>query len=186
MLYFKASNPMLKKILLVIAVLLVVLVVVIQMQPNTFLVKRSTTVNAPPEKVFAQVNDFHKWDAWSPWVKLDPNMKATFSGPDAGTGAIYSWTGNDKVGEGRMTMTSSEPTTHVGIKLEFLKPFASTSQTDFNFAPQAGTTTVTWSMSGENNFLSKAMCLVMGGMDKMVGPDFEKGLAAMKTAAEGR
>jgi len=110
-------------------------------------------------------------------------MKKTFSGTAAGVGAIYEWTGDDKVGSGRMTLTDSKPTDLVRIKLEFIKPFEATNTTEFAFTPEGGGTKVTWSMSGDNNFIAKAMCLFVS-MDKMVGGDFEKGLAQMKTAAE--
>src|SRR5262249_7146798 len=131
----------------------------------------------------AQVNDFHAWPAWSPWEKLDPQMKKTFEGPASGVGAKYAWTGNDKVGEGRMTIEKSEKPSTVGIKLEFLKPFEATNATTFTFAPTAKGSKVTWAMDGENNFMAKAASLFMD-MDKMIGGDFERGLTAMKTAAE--
>jgi Polyketide cyclase / dehydrase and lipid transport len=174
---------MARKILIGVAVFIALLLVVIQTRPSTFHIERSTTMAAPPESAFAQVNDFHAWQAWSPWEKLDPQMKKTFDGPPAGVGAKYAWSGNDDVGEGRMTIVKSERPSTVGIKLEFLKPFESTSVTTFTFAPATQGSKVTWAMDGENNFVAKAMCLVMD-MDKMIGPDFEKGLAAMKTAAE--
>ncbi len=174
---------MFKKILIAIALIVVVFVVVVATRRADFRITRSTTIAAPAEVVFAQVNDFHKWDAWSPWAKLDPAMKQTHEGAPAGTGAIYSWTGNKEVGEGRMTIAESQANESIRIKLEFLKPFASVNTTDFNFKPAGGQTTVTWSMSGTNNFIAKAFCLFMN-MDKMVGGDFEKGLAQMKSVAE--
>ena len=178
---------MIKKILLLAVVVIVVgiaiFAVVVAMQPSHYQVQRSATINAPAAVVFNQVNDFHKWDAWSPWAKLDPNMKTTHEGSPAGTGAVYSWTGNSDVGEGKMTITDSKPGELIKIKLEFIKPFAATSDTVFNFKPQGNQTAVTWTMDGENNFVGKAMCLFMN-MDKMVGGDFEKGLAQMKTIAE--
>ncbi len=177
---------MLKKILLVLLALVVVLAVIIQLQPSSYAVSRSADIGAPAEKIFELVNDFHLWEKWSPWAKLDPNAKMTFSGPPSGTGAVCAWAGNDAVGEGRMTITSSEPSSHVGIKLEFIKPFPSVAQYNLTFAPRDAATAVTWTLSGENNFISKAFCLFMGGMDKMIGPDFEKGLALMKAAAEGQ
>jgi uncharacterized protein YndB with AHSA1/START domain len=176
----------LKKILVVLLVVAAGLAVVIAMQPATFLVTRTTSIAAPPETVFALVNDFHRWDAWSPWAKLDPAMRTTFSGPVAGAGAVYSWIGNSDVGEGRMTVLESRPAELVRINLEFLKPFASTSITEFTFTGTGTSTGVTWTMKGDNNFLSKAMSLFMGGMDKMIGPDFDKGLAQLKAAAEGQ
>jgi hypothetical protein len=177
---------MMKKVLLVAIVLVAVLAVIIQLQPSSFLVKRSATIAAPAGRVFELVNDFHNWEKWSPWLKLDPAAKITYAGSASGPGASFSWTGNDKVGEGSMTILASEPSTHIGIRLEFIKPFASTAQNDFHFASVPDATEITWSMSGENNFLSKAFCLFTGGMDKMIGPDFEKGLALMKSAAEIR
>ncbi len=175
---------MLKKILLVVVAVLVALAVTIALQPSTFKVTRTASIAAPPAQVFALVNDFHKWSAWSPWATLDPAMKETYSGSPSGNGAVYAWTGNSEVGEGRMTVLESKLGELVRIKLEFLKPFASTSDTEFTFAGSGNATSVTWVMSGDNNFLSKAMCLFMGGMDKMIGPDFERGLAQMKTVAE--
>jgi uncharacterized protein YndB with AHSA1/START domain len=173
---------MFKKILLVIVVLVGLFAVVVALQPAAFRIERSATIPAPANVVFAQVNDFHKWDAWSPWAKLDPAMKQTHSGAAAGAGAVYHWAGNKEVGEGRMTITESRPNELVRIKLDFIKPFESTNVTEFVFKPSANQTAVTWTMTGEKNFLSKAFCLFMD-MDTMVGGDFEKGLAAMKTAA---
>jgi hypothetical protein len=178
---------MIKKILLgaviLVVVIIAVCVVVVAMQPAHYRVERSATMNAPAPVVFNQVNDFHKWDAWSPWAKLDPNMKTTFEGAPSGTGAVYAWTGNSDVGEGRMTIMDSKPGEAIKIKLEFIKPFAATSDTLFSFKPQGNQTAVTWTMDGDNNFVGKAMCLFMN-MDKMVGGDFEKGLAQMKAVAE--
>ncbi|HMJ55405.1 MAG TPA: SRPBCC family protein [Polyangiaceae bacterium] len=174
---------MARKILIGVAALIVLLVIVILTRPATFHIERSITMSAPPETAFAQVNDFRAWPAWSPWEKLDPQMKKTFEGPPAGVGAKYAWAGNDKVGEGRMTMEKSEKPSTIGIKLEFLKPFEATNDTTFTFAPAAGGSKVTWAMDGENTFMGKAASLFMD-MDKMLGDDFEKGLAAMKTAAE--
>lgn len=174
---------MIKKILIGLVVIIVILVVIIAIQPATYQVERSTTISAPAAVVFAQVNDFHKWNAWSPWAKLDPAMKQTFEGAPAGTGAVYSWAGNKEVGEGRMAITESHPSDLVRIKLEFLKPFAARSTTEFTFTPQGNQTSVKWKMSGENNFMTKAFHLVMN-MDKMIGSDFEKGLAQMKAVAE--
>jgi len=174
---------MIKKILIGLVVLVLVLVVVIAVQPSTYRVERSATMNAPAPVVFAQVNDFHNWNAWSPWAKIDPQMKQTFEGAPAGNGAIYTWNGNKEVGEGRMTITESHPSDLVKIKLEFLKPFAATSDTTFTIKPEGNQTKVTWTMVGDKNFIAKAFHLVMN-MDKMVGGDFEKGLAQMKTVAE--
>jgi hypothetical protein len=173
---------MLKKILIGVGAGLVVLVGVISVQPATFHVERSATMAAPPEAVLAQVNDFHAWAAWSPWEKLDPHMKRSYDGAPSGAGAKYAWVGNKEVGEGRMTIEKSAPT-EVAIKLEFLKPFEATNTATFTFQKTPEGTKTTWAMDGKNNFVSKAMHLVMN-MDKMIGPDFERGLASMKTLAE--
>jgi hypothetical protein len=175
-----------KKILIVLAVfaaIVAVFAVVVALQPSEFRVARSATIAAPAADVFAQVNDFHNWDAWSPWAKLDPASKVTFEGASAGTGAIFTWSGNDKVGEGRMTVTESHPSDLVRINLEFIRPFAGTSLAEFTFNPEGNQTVVTWSMSGQHGFLAKAFCLFMN-MDKTVGGDFEKGLAQMKAVVE--
>jgi len=178
---------MIKKVLLSAVVIIVGLVVGfavgVALQPSHYQVERSATIAAPPATVFAQVNDFHKWEAWSPWAKIDPKMKQSFEGAPAGTGAIYSWAGNSDVGEGRMTITDSRPSELIKIKLEFIKPFAAVDATDFTFTPQGNQTAVKWTMSGDKNFLMKAFTL-FGNMDKMVGDDFEKGLKQMKAVAE--
>jgi hypothetical protein len=174
---------MILKILIAVAAILVVLVVVIVTRPSEFRVERSATIFAPAPVVFAQVNDFHKWEAWSPWAKLDPAARNTFEGAASGTGAGFAWAGNSKVGEGRMTIVESRPNELVRIKLEFLKPFAATNTAEFTFKPDGDRTQVTWSMYGRNNFVGKAVCLVMN-MDKTLGGEFAKGLAAMKSIAE--
>jgi hypothetical protein len=174
---------MVKKILIAVAVVIVIFVVVVALQPADFRIVRSATMSAPAPAVFAQVNDFHKWEAWSPWAKLDPAMKQTYEGAPAGTGAIYTWAGNSKVGEGRMTLTESHPSDLIAIKLEFLKPFAAVNTSEFTFKPEGNQTSVTWSMAGRKNFISKGFCLFMS-MDKMVGGDFEKGLAQLKAIVE--
>jgi hypothetical protein len=174
---------MLKKILLALAVLIVVFAIVVAMQPSEFRVVRTAAIAAPPAVVFEQVNDLQKWEAWSPWAKLDPAVKNTFDGPAAGTGAIFHWSGNEDVGEGEMTITESRPHELVRMNLQFIKPFESACTTEFTFRPQDNQTLVGWSMSGHNNFISKAMCLFMD-MDAMIGADFEKGLANMKAVAE--
>src|SRR5439155_22281389 len=130
------------------------------------------TVAGPPEVAFAEVNDFHKWSDWSPWEKLDPALKRTFDGAPAGQGAIYSWVGNDQVGEGRMTIVGTRPAQEIDIKLEFIKPWSATNQTTFTFAPDGTGTKVIWTMTGNNNFMSKAFSMFMD-MDKMIGSAFE-------------
>jgi uncharacterized protein YndB with AHSA1/START domain len=174
---------MFKKILVVFAIIVIAFVVIVALQPADYRVARSATISAPPTAVFAQISDFHQWSAWSPWEKLDPAMKRTFEGPSAGTGAVYSWAGNNQVGEGRMTITESRPNDLIRIKLDFIKPFESTANAEFTFKPEGNQTTVTWSMSGQKNFMSKAVCLFMS-MDKMLGGEFEKGLADLKSITE--
>lgn len=186
--YFNESQTqenrrMLKKILIGLAVIIVLLVAVVSMQSSEFRVSRSAAISAPPSEVFVQVNDFHKWKAWSPWAKLDPNSNETFEGPSAGTGAIFAWAGNREVGEGRMTITESRPSDLILIKLEFFKPMEGISTTEFTFKPEGDQTVVTWTMTGHHGFMGKAMCLFMN-MDKMVGGQFEQGLASMKEIAE--
>jgi Polyketide cyclase / dehydrase and lipid transport len=180
---------MLKWILAGVAAVVVVFLIVVALQPADFKVERSATMRAPAPAAFAQVNDFQNWRAWSPWEKIDPALKRSYEGPKAGTGAVYAWQGNKDVGEGRMTITESRPGELVRIKLEFFKPFAATNTAEFSFKPSSGganeATVVTWSMAGQNNFLSKAICLFVD-MDKMVGGMFEQGLAQMKTVVERR
>jgi hypothetical protein len=174
---------MLIKILIVFAVVIVVLLVVAAQKSDYFRVERSISVSASPAAAFAQVNDFHKWEAWNPWGKIDPAMKETYDGALSGVGASYSWTGNSKVGIGRMTLTESRPFEQIKIRLEFLKPFAATNTAEFTFKPNGNETIVTWSMSGKSNFICKLMGLFMS-MDKMIGTQFEKGLADLKAVSE--
>lgn len=179
---------MLKKILLgavaAIAAILLLLSIVVAMQPSEFHIARSAKMSAPAEKVFAQVNDFHKWDAWSPWVKMDPNAKSTFEGPAEGTGAIFRWAGNADIGEGSMTITESRPHELIRLRLDFLKPFEDTANVEFTFKPDGDQTNVTWSMDGKNNFFAKAVCLFLMDMDEMIGNKYEEGLASMKAIVE--
>ncbi len=174
---------MLKKILIVIGVIVVAFVIIVALQPAEFHVARTATVAAPAEVVFAQVNELKKWEAWSPWVKIDPAMKQTYEGPASGIGAISRWAGNNQVGEGSMTITESRPNELLRFTLEYIKPMAGTSTAEFSFRPEGNQTSITWSMSGRNNFIAKAMCLFMN-MDKMVGGQFEKGLAQLKSITE--
>jgi hypothetical protein len=168
-----------------LAVIVIGFVVFIAMRPSEFRISRSAAMTAPAETAFAQVNDFHHWDAWSPWAKIDPTMKQTYEGPATGTGAIYSWSGDGKAGQGRMTITESRPSDLILIKLEFMKPFQATNTTEFTFKPDANQTRVTWSMFGQHNFMMKAFGLFMN-MDKMLGAEFDKGLASMKSVVEAK
>lgn len=174
---------MLRKALVALIVLVAVFAAVVALQPGDYRVQRSASVAAPASAVFAQVNDLHMWRAWSPFDKLDPDMRKTYSGPPAGTGAAYRWSGNDKAGEGTATIVDSRPGELVRIRLDFVKPFAGTAFAEFTFKPEGGRTVVTWALMGQNGFLAKAVCLFVD-MDKTVGRDFEQGLAALKTVAE--
>jgi hypothetical protein len=176
---------MIKKILLVLLLLILAFCVVVALRPADFRITRSITVAAPAAAIFPLVNDFHQWEAWSPWAKLDPKMSQDYGGSPAGTGATYHWAGNSEVGEGKMTITESRPSDLVSIRLEFLKPIAATNQADFTFQPQGNDILVTWTMTGRNNFVGKAAHLVMN-IDKMVGKDFEKGLGQIKALAEAK
>jgi hypothetical protein len=158
--------------------------VVVALQPNDYRVTRSATMAAPAEEVFSHVNDFHKWNAWSPWAKLDPDAKNSFEGSEAGEGAVFRWSGNDEVGEGSLTILESKPNEHIGMKLEFIRPFPDSCLTEFDFQPAGNETKVTWTMLGRHpGFVSKAFCFVMN-MDKMIGRDFDKGLANIKAIVE--
>ncbi len=174
---------MAKKILAVVVVLIVAFVGFVLTRPGTFEIKRSLLINAPPDVVFDQVDDFKSWSAWSPWEKLDPNMTRTYNEVPAGVGASYHWVGNKDTGEGNMKITEAEAGKHLGIDLDFIKPFEAHNRTNFNFEKTGEGTTVSWIMSGTNNFGGKLMHVFMD-MDKMVGADFEKGLASMKEISE--
>lgn len=169
---------MLRKILVALALVVVLVVAVVAMQPSEFRVARSAIIAAPAPAVFAQVNDFHAWEAWSPWAKIDPAMTETYQGAPVGPGAVYAWAGNHEVGEGRMRITESRPHERIRIALEFLKPFAASNTAEFTFEPEGDHTVVTWSMSGRNDFVGKAIGLVID-MDQMIGGMFEQGLAQM-------
>lgn len=174
---------MIKKIALAIVVILVIILGMAAMQPSSFSVKREIAIKAPPEKIIPLVSDFHNWGSWSPWEHLDPKMKRTFSGADNGKGAAYAWEGNDDVGAGRMEITDVTVPSKVDIKLDFLRPFESHNTTEFTLTPQGDATTVTWNMTGPMPFITKIMSVFVS-MDKMIGKDFEKGLANLKAAAE--
>jgi uncharacterized protein YndB with AHSA1/START domain len=174
---------MVRKILIAIAALVLVFAVVVALQPPTFHIERSIQIAAPPQAVFAQVNDFHKWRAWSPWEGKDPNLKRGYWEAPLGLGAVYTWKGNREVGEGRMTIEKSVRPREISIRLEFIAPFTATNMATFTFVPEGSGTKVTWAMDGKNTTLTKIAHLVMN-MDKMLGADFERGLRAMKQAAE--
>jgi hypothetical protein len=165
-----------------VLVLIIAAIAFIATRPTDCRIQRSAQVSAPPDVVFAIINDLHQWDKWSPYDKRDPNMKKTFAGSNDGPGAIYTWNGNNEVGEGRLTIMESKPGELVSMKLEFSRPFKATNQVNFKLAPSDGGTRVSWIMDGKNNFMTKAMSLIMN-MDKMVGNDFEQGLDNLDTVA---
>lgn len=175
-----------KKVVLgVIAVLVVAVAVVLGIastKPDSFRVEREIVIAAPPAAIFSNLDDFHRWAAWSPWEKLEPNMHKTFSGAPSGQGASYAWEGKE-VGSGRMTITDSTPNQRLALKLEFLKPFEATNVAEFALTPSAAATHVQWSMSGPQKFISKIVCVFVS-MDAMIGKDFESGLAALKRISE--
>ena len=178
---------MLKKValslFLVITLAVIAVLSIAATRPATYHVERSQSMGATPEVVFAVVNDLHRFREWSPWQKLDPAMKVTFEGPSSGVGASYSWVGNDQVGEGRMTTTDATPPGSLTQKLEFLKPFKSECMVHFTIAPENDGSRVTWAIDGNNNYVSKVMCLFVS-MDSMMGKDFVSGLANLKQVAE--
>lgn len=174
---------MLKKILFVLVALVVVLVVVIALQPSDYRVERTTSIDAPVSEVFAHVNDFEKWEPWSPWAKLDPDAKVTFEGAQSGEGAIMTWSGDENVGAGTMTLVGSKPDEAVNIEVAFTEPFEGGTNSDFRFTPKGDQTEVAWAMHGEHNFKQKAFCLFMSGFD-MMRNDIDKGLAQLKAVVE--
>lgn len=174
---------MLKKIFLLVVLALVLLLAYAATQPAGFHMERSITINAPADKVFPLINDLGQWAAWSPWEKKDAAMKRTLSSPSNGVGASYGWQGNSEVGTGRMLITESTPPSKLLIQLDFIEPFAARNTSAFNLTPQGTGTQVTWSLQGQNNFVSKLM-QVFVSMDSMVGPDYEAGLKSLKALAE--
>jgi carbon monoxide dehydrogenase subunit G len=173
---------MFMQILIGLVLLIAVVLLYATIRPDTFRLERSISVNASPQKAYALLEDFHLWAGWSPWEKMDPNMQRTYSGTSSGVGAIYEWQGK-KVGQGRMEIMEAIPTSKVIIKLDFVKPMEAHNTTEFTLTPQGGTTQVNWAMYGRNNLMAKVMQMFIS-MDKMVGKDFEAGLASLKTLAE--
>ena len=174
---------MLKIILIAVAAIVVLFPIIVSLRPSDFRVTRTGRISAPIGVVFGNVNDLHKWEAWSPWAKMDPNAKNTYEGPFSGTGSSMAWAGNNKVGEGRMTITDSRPNEKIQFRLEFFKPFKATNTAEFTFKSEGEQTAVTWSMFGKNNFMGKAIGLFMN-CDKMVGNQFEQGLANLNSISQ--
>lgn len=174
---------MLTTILLIVAALVAVILLLAMTKPSSFRVERRGTIQAPPEKIFPLLNDFHNWGKWSPWEKLDPNMTREFGGPENGVGSSYGWKGNSKAGEGRMEITESRSPSRVGLDLNFIKPFKANNKTEFDLTSGNNSTDLLWSMHGPSTFATKVM-MVFTSMDKMIGKDFEQGIANLKRVAE--
>jgi uncharacterized protein YndB with AHSA1/START domain len=170
-------------IVIVILILVVLFAAFVANKPNTFRVERGTTINAQAEKIYPLLSDFHQWGHWSPWEKLDPDLKRTYSGAPSGKGAVYAWEGNKKVGAGRMEITEATSPSRLVIKLDFLRPFEAHNVTEFQLRPAGAATQLAWTMTGQNTFMGKMMDTLMS-MDKMIGKDFEAGLANLKEVAE--
>ncbi len=174
---------MLKILAVIIVALIVALLGYAATKPDTFRVRRQASVNAPPEKIFPLINDFHRWGAWSLYEKKDPAMKRTFSGAATGQGAVYEWEGDRNVGKGRMEIMESSLPSTVAIKLDFFEPFEAHNVAEFTLESTGNSTKVTWAMHGPSPYLAKVMHIFFD-MDRMVGKDFETGLTNLKTIAE--
>jgi uncharacterized protein YndB with AHSA1/START domain len=174
---------MLTKVLIAVVVLVAGILIYAATRPDSFRIERKVSIKAPPEKIFALVNDLHQWTAWSPWEKIDPALKRSYGGPASGKGASYSWEGNKDVGSGRMEISESVAPSQITMKLDFLKPFEAHNTAEFSFARQGEATTVTWAMYGPSPYVSKLMGLVFN-MDRMVGAQFEQGLVNLKSITE--
>jgi carbon monoxide dehydrogenase subunit G len=174
---------MLRIIAIVVVVAIAAFLAFAATKPDSFRVERSATIQAPPDKIFALIQDFHKWGTWSPYEKRDPEMKRTYGGPDSGKGSVYAWEGNSKVGAGRMEILEASAPSKVAIKLDFIKPFEGHNTAEFTLVPQGDSTNVNWAMYGPNPYFAKVMQSVFN-MDEMIGKDFATGLANLKAAAE--
>ncbi len=174
---------MVKVVALGIGVLVAGVLIYAATRPGTFEVKRSITVAASPQAIFPLIDDFRSWASWSPYEKLDPAMKRSFSGPQAGPGAVYAWDGNGKVGKGQIEITGANPPSAVELRLDMFKPFAARNAIEFTLQPQGSATVVTWAMRGPTNYVSKLMGVFIN-MDRMIGGEFATGLASLKVLAE--
>jgi len=171
-------------VVIIIAIVLIAAVLIFAAaRPDTFRIERKTSIDAPAEKIFALINDFHNWNKWSPWENRDPEMKRTHSGASTGKGAIYEWEGNKKVGKGRMEIIDSSPSSRIMIQLDFIEPFERHNMAEFTLNAGRNSTNITWAMYGPNPYMAKLMGLFFN-FDKMIGKDFETGLSNMKTAVE--
>jgi hypothetical protein len=171
-------------IFLAVLFIAIILIIIVAGQDSDFVISRRVNISASPDKIFPHVNELRNWEAWNPWSKLDPNCKMTYGGSVAGVGATYAWAGNNKVGEGRNTITESKLNELVRLRLEFIRPMAGTNLAEFVFQTDGSQTTVKWSMSGKRTVVSKIFGLFMN-FDRMIGGQFENGLAQMKSVVEG-
>lgn len=174
---------MLQTVAIILGILIAVVLILAALKPASFRYERSTHINAPPQKIYPLIEDFHKWGGWSPWEKLDPALKRTYSGPASGKGAVYEWQGNKQVGSGRMEILEAQPASMVVIKLDFISPFEAHNTAEFTLTPESGGTRVTWAMYGASPFVPRLMG-VFFNMEKMMGKSFDQGLASMKALAE--
>jgi uncharacterized protein YndB with AHSA1/START domain len=174
---------MLRLILIFVLLAIVALLIYAATKPDTFRIARSTSIKAPPEKVFPLIADLHNFNIWNPFAKKDPNATGAYSGAESGVGSAYAWEGNKNVGKGSMTIAKLTPSIEVVYKLDFMSPMEAHNTAIFTLVPNGENTQVTWAMEGPSPYLSKVMCTIFS-MDKMVGPDFEAGLASLKALAE--
>lgn len=172
-----------KIVLAIIVLALVAVLVVAALKPDTFRVQRRAAIKAPPEKIYPLLSDFQRWGAWSPWERKDPGMKRSFGGPKEGKGATYAWDGDKNVGQGRMEIVEATPPSRVALKLDFMRPFQAHNTVRFDLVPKGELTEVVWDMQGPVPYVAKIMHVFID-MDRMVGADFEAGLANLKSAAE--
>ena len=174
---------MIKTIAIVAVLLIAAVLIFAAFRPDQFRVQRATTVKAPPEKIFPLINDFKRWSAWSPYEKKDPGMQRTYGGAPEGRGATYAWDGDGNVGQGRMEITDAAAPSQVAISLDFTRPFEAHNRVVFSMVPKGEATEVVWDMQGPANYVSKLLGIFIN-MDRMVGADFEAGLANLKALAE--
>jgi uncharacterized protein YndB with AHSA1/START domain len=174
---------MLKTIIIIVVALLAAVLIYAATKPDTFSVQRSTSIGAPPEKIFALIDDLHSMNTWSPYMKKDPAMKISYSGPDSGTGAAIEWEGNREVGKGNLEITESSPPSRIEMKLTIIKPFEAHNIVEFTLTPEGEHTNVTWAMNGKQPYIAKVIHIFFN-LDNMVGKDFQEGLANLKTVAE--
>ena len=170
-------------IAVVLAIAIAVVLVLAATKPNTLRVQRATSIKAPADRIFPMINDFRQWRTWSPYENKDPAMQRTYSGAESGRGAVYAWDGNSNVGSGRMEILDTSVPSKIVIKLDFFKPFEGHNTAEFTMLPQGDATHLTWTMTGPAVFMSKVMQVFMN-LDRMIGRDFEVGLANLKKLTE--